>query len=88
MTTLENSIKTGFITFVYHTSANMAITLEVIKETEKAVQFKNDHNNKTVWMPKTGIEFCDKYRVFTLKSWLKMSISKENDYYKLSALGI
>lgn len=93
MTRLEQEIKKGIVTFSTHKNSPSASILEVIKETEKAVQVKHDETKKTVWLPKSSLEEIDltkgtKYPAFTLTKRFRMYLKSRYENYPFYALGI
>lgn len=84
---LTKAIKEGTFTFQFHTNNPFMTTLNVIKETEKAIQVQNDEYKNKIWLPKSAL-VCDKIGVFTLKKWLKNKLLKTQDTYQLNALGV
>ncbi len=84
---LNKAIKDGYFTFQFHTNNPFITTLNIIKETEKAIQVEHDEYKNKIWLPKSAL-ICDKIGVFTLKKWLKNKLLKTQDVYQLNALGV
>ena len=87
MQTLNEAIKDGYFTFQFYTNTLNIVMLNVLKETEKAIQVEHEHNKKKTWLPKSGLT-AQKNGGFTLKKWLKDAILKEHNIYKMNALGL
>ena len=86
MTNLQKSIEATFFNFAYHSNAPLSCILDIIKETEKAIQVTNSENNKTIWIPKKALDYDENKMVWTVKKWFKNKIYIDN--YKLIALGV
>lgn len=82
-TALNNEIKSGYLNLFWSERAPVCATLKVLKETEKAIQVKNDTNGKyPVWVPKSAIEgrwshpagTTGSY-LFSLKGWFTQKLN-------------
>ena len=65
---------TQVIYIALHTQQPMISDFEIIKETEKAYQVKNNRE-KTMWLPKKGLKSIDGLNnQYTIAAWFKRKL--------------
>jgi len=63
-----------FISLVLYTNQPMPYILDVVNETEKAYQLKNQEGQLT-WLPKSILNYDDNYRVHKMATWFRKKMS-------------
>jgi len=66
--------QTTFISLMMYSNQPMPYILDVVKETEKAYELKNQCN-KSIWLPKSVITFDDNLRVFKMATWFRKKLT-------------
>lgn len=73
--TLNEQIKRGYILFSAHANAPACDILEIVKETEKAIQVEHEETKKTTWLPKSAL-IEGQHGSINLKKWFKNKAEK------------
>ena len=71
---MQNEQTNEFISLLLYKNQPMPYLLDIVNETEKAYQLKNQDGQLT-WLPKKVLSYDDNYRVYKMADWFRKKLS-------------